>query len=219
MNAKELNSRHLALQLFPGYAEEEMTLFEEFANPGAKPETGFVVDFLGSRIRITSLWKEARHLEGQVLPVPVPADFHAEAIEWIGLLKSVRGATGEYVAMELGAGFGPWVVAGGVAARRKGIRNIRLCAVEGDPQHFQFLRQHLSDNEFDPDQHSLFQAAVGVSDGFADWPILEDSSDAWGLRPMQGSRDCLGQEYQNRQRIAVIPMRDLVTAETCWDLI
>src|SRR5689334_17320498 len=157
---KDLTDAHVALQLFCGYNEADTTIFAEFINARAKPEPGFIVDFLGSRIRTGSVWKEARQLDGQLIGIPVPADFHAEAVEWIGLLKAVRGAQGQYVAMELGAGFGPWSVAGGLAARQRGIKDIRLCAVEGDSQHFRFLRQHFADNGFDPDQHSLFEAAV-----------------------------------------------------------
>ena len=190
-------------------------------NPDAKPEPGFLVDFLGCRIRTSSLWKEAQALNGQLLGVPVPGDFHAETIEWIGLLKSVGSARGQYVAMELGAGFGPWIVAGGVAARRRGIKHIRLCAVEGDPQHFRFLRQHFSDNGFEPDQHALFEAAVGVHTGIANWPLVDDSSasEAWGFRPIQADRDYVGRQFQNLKQVEIIPMRDLVLRESRWDLI
>lgn len=221
MTAKDITDAHVSLQVFPGYDEADTTIFEEFVNPDAKPEAGFLVDFLGSRIRVTSLWKEARALDGQLMRVPVPADFHAEAIEWIGLLKAVRGAAGQYVAMELGAGFGPWAIAGGVAARLRGIKNIRLCAVEGDPHHFRFLRQHFVDNGFDPEQHALFEAAVASNAGISEWPLVEDSSgsEAWGFRPIQAAGDYMGRQFQNTKQIETIPMLDLVVRESVWDLI
>jgi FkbM family methyltransferase len=167
------------------------------------------------------VWKHARALEGQLIPTPVPADFHSEAIEWIGLLKSVRSATDQYVAMEFGAGFGPWVVAGGIAAKSRGINKIRLYAVEGDSQHFQFLRQHLSDNGFEPDQHMLIEAAVGFKAGVAEWPVLEDSlaSEEWGCRPMEATLDYTGRQFQKTKQIRVVPALDLVMKEPCWDLI
>lgn len=219
MTSKDITDAHLTLQLFSGYAEGDTAIFDEFASPDAKPESGFVVDFLGSRIRSTSLWKEARALDGQLIAIPVPADFHTEAVEWIGLLKAVRSAKHQYVAMELGAGFGPWSVAGAVAARRRGIKNIRLCAVEADPEHFQFLRQHFADNGFDPNLHTLFEAAVGVSTGITQWPVVEDSSETWGCRPIEGSKDYTGREFQRTKAVSVISMRDLVRRESCWDLI
>jgi FkbM family methyltransferase len=221
LRAKDLTDAHVALQLFPGYTEIDEALFESFLNPNAKPEPGFITDFLGCRIRATSLWKEARKLAGEVSGIPVPGDFHAEAIEWIGLLKAVRGAAREYVAMELGAGFGPWIIAGATAALSRGIEDIRLCAVEGDPQHFQFLRQHFIDNGFDPNRHRLIEAAVGVRAGVAHWPVVEgvSAADEWGLRPMESSQDYTGRHFQKTTQVNVIPMRELVAQEPCWDLI
>ncbi len=221
LNSKDLTDAHVALQLFAGYSDADTEILAEFINPDAKPEPGFLVDFLGSRIRSTSLWKEARALDGQLIGTPIPADFHAEAIEWIGLLKAVRSAVGQYVAMELGAGFGPWIVAGAVAARRWGIKDIRLCAVEGDPHHFRFLRQHFLDNGFDPDQHRLIEAAVGVDAGAAHWPISEASSAAeeWGSRPLEANRDYRGLQFQNTKRVEVVAMRDVVKAQPLWDLV
>lgn len=221
MTVKDITDFHIALQLFPGYTEADLSILAEFANPDAKAEPGFIVDFLGSRIRTTSVWKEARALDGQIVGLPTPGDFHAEAVEWIGLLKAVRSARGQYVAMELGAGFGPWIIAGGLAARRKGIDNIRLWAVEGDPHHFQFLRQHFSDNGFNPDRHNLLNAAVGVNAGVAEWAVMEESvaAETWGCRPIQEDTDSLGRQFQNTQRVDVIPLRDLVAKESIWDLI
>jgi FkbM family methyltransferase len=219
--AKDITDNHVTLQLFPGYSEYDLAIFSEFVNPDAKPEPGFIVDFLGSRIRATSVWKDARNLAGQLLDIPVPADFHAETIEWIGLLKAVRSARNRYVAMELGAGFGPWIVAGGVAARRRGIKSIRLYAVEGDPQHFRFLTQHFADNRFEPDQHVLIRAAVGATDGLATWPVLDEAaaSESWGDRPIRSTGDYAGRSLSDTQPVPVVAMRDLVVREPLWDLI
>lgn len=220
MDTKAITDAQISLQLFPGYTDADTAIFEEFINPDAKPAPGFLVDFLGSRIRTSSLWKEARALDGQLLKIPVPADFfHAEAVEWIGLLKAVRSAADQYVAMELGAGFGPWSVAGGLAARLRGIKSIRLAAVEADSQHFQFLRQHFADNGFDPDQHALFEAAVGVSAGAAQWPIVEDSAETWGCRPLEESKDYAGRVFQKTKEISVISMLELLRREPLWDLV
>lgn len=211
----------IALQLFPGYRDSDTRIIREFANSRAQPKPGFLTDFLGCRIRTTSVWKQARTLDGQLLEIPVPGDFHAEAIEWIGLLKAVRGAKEKYVAMELGAGFGPWTIAGAVAARRRGIQNIRLCAVEGDAQHYRSLRQHFVDNGFDPDAHRLLEAAVGVQVGVAHWPVIDESAatEEWGIRPMDSDTDYTGRQFQQTRQINVVSMRDLVVTEDQWDLI
>jgi FkbM family methyltransferase len=219
-------SVHTPLQVFAGYDEGDLAIFEEFRDPAARAEAGFVVDFLGGRIRVSSLWPSARIYDGQLLRLPLPADYHAEAVEWIGLLKSVKTAGARYVAMELGAGFGPWSVAGGLAARRRGIADIRLCAVEADPQHFRSLRQNFLDNGFDPDGHMLIEAAVGVVAGEARWPAFADSSGDWGSRPIWGeddqgrpARDYLGRTFADTIAVKIVPVLDLIRREARWDLV
>lgn len=219
LKPEELTKDHVSLQLYPGYSSADTQIFSDFANPDATPEPGFVVDFLGCRIRTTSLWTAARGLDGQRLGFPIPADFHAEAIEWIGLLKAVGSAAGQYVALELGAGFGPWSVAGASAARRRGIQDIRLCAVEADPQHFRFLRQHFADNGFDPDGHALFEGAVGVSAGIAWWPIAENSAEAWGSRPIVADPNEGAPSAERTMAVTVLSMVDLLRREPAWDLV
>jgi FkbM family methyltransferase len=220
LTSKDVTDAHLAMQLFPGYSDADAGIFAQFANPDVQPEPGFLTDFLGSRIRVSSLWEHARTLDGQLVGLPIPGDFHAETVEWIGLLKAVSTATDKYVAMELGAGFGPWVVAGGIAARRRGINNIHLCAVEGDADHFQYLRQHFIDNGFRPAEHTLIEAAVGTAAGVAQWPVLNGSAaEEWGLRPMHSERDYIGRRFDKTRPVVVVPMRDLVAQEPYWDLI
>jgi FkbM family methyltransferase len=221
MTVKDVTESHIYLQMYAGYSETDLAILNQFLVPDRWPEPGFIVDFLGTRIRATSLWRQGRALDGQVLGLPVPGDFHAEAVEWIGLLKAVRSATDRYVAMELGAGFGPWTIAGAVAARRRGVRDIRLTAVEGDAAHFRSLRQHFIDNGFKPEQHKLIEAAVGISAGFAEWPVLDDAvaTEEWGSRPITDGSWYTGQAPQQTKKIRMIPMRELVTQEARWDLI
>ena len=214
------------LQIYPGYVESDLAIFEEFRNPNARAQPGFIVDFLGGRVRVTSIWSSVRHLDGTLLSIPVPADYHAEAIEWLGLLKSVKSANGQYVAMELGAGFGPWVVAGGVAARNKGIVDIRLYAVEADPQHFQSLQQNFIDNDFDPGLGRLVKAAVGVEEGVARWPVVADAAEDWGSRPItagdndgKSATDYIGRVFDRTVEVKIVPIIDLVRREPHWDLI
>jgi FkbM family methyltransferase len=210
---------HVYSQFYPGYSEADLTLFGEFAQVAPHPEPGFVTDFLGTKIRASSLWKEARKLDGQICGVPVPGDFHAEAIEWIGVLKAACSARGQYVAMELGAGFGTWSVAGGLAARHQGITDIRLVAVEADPNHCANMRLHFGDNEFDPGRHRLFEAAVGVTAGQARWPVMSSSTEEWGLRPMQDNVDYTGRVFRATRLVNVTPIGSLLALEPRWDLV
>lgn len=218
------------LMTFPGYRPEELTVFDAFTSVAPQPSPGFVTDFHGSRARISSLWDSVRHLDGVVLPKPVPADYHAEAIEWLGLLKSVLAARDQFVAMELGAGMGPWLIAGAVAARLRGINDLHLCGVEGDPGRFALMQQHFRDNGIDPDQHCLFQAGVGVVGGVAKWPRLQDYRNNAGARPIRQAgegedglddRDLgyVGHMSDELIDINIIGIRDLLVAQPVWDFV
>ena len=213
------------LAIFSGYSDADLRIFAGFRNPNAKAEPGFVVDFLGGRTRVTSLWDDARKLDGRLLDLPVPADYHAEAAEWVGLLKTVQSAGARWAGMELGAGFGPWIVAGANAARLKGITDIRLCAVEADAGHFELLRRHVQDNGFAAESQRLFHAAVGVAPGTAFWPVTEDAREDWGSRPMQAhapgtaATDHLGRTWVKTVPVQILAMSDLVEAEPRWDMV
>jgi hypothetical protein len=133
-NLRVLSQRFLRSHEYLGANHSDFVLFEKSINKQAISEPGYVTDFVGSRVRTSSLSDEAKVRDGQLLGLPILRDSQARAIEWIGLLSSVSTADSRYRAMELGAGFGPWVVAGAKAASQRGISDIKLCAIEGGPQ-------------------------------------------------------------------------------------
>jgi FkbM family methyltransferase len=140
-------------------------------------------------------------------------------------LKSVRSACDCWVGMELGAGLGPWIVAGGNAARLRGITDVRLCAVEADAQHFELLKQNLADDGFAPQAHKLLHAAIGNEPGTALWPALEDSRNDWGSRPVlsnisgASATDYLGRTLQKTILVEVVSMANLIETERCWNMV
>jgi FkbM family methyltransferase len=88
-----------------------------------------------------------------------------EAIfEWMALLHSVLGADQTFTMVELGAGFGRWLIAGVCAARRKR-PELKPCliAVEAEPTHFAWLHEHFRANGVDPRDHTLIYAAVNAT--------------------------------------------------------
>jgi FkbM family methyltransferase len=211
------------LQLFKGYEDRDLEIFRLFAKKELHPENGFVIDFLGARTRISLLYDSAKHLDGHVLGLPIPNDFHAEAVEWIGVLKTAIAAKHLYVAMEWGAGWGPWLIAGAKAARHLGITNIRLYGVEADPSHFDAMRQHFTDNGFEPADHTLQQAIVGTENGSAQWPDEPDVQNMWGARPIrEGSADdvdYLSGRVDQFVTVKVLEAKQLVLKEATWDMI
>ena len=210
----------------PFYSADDIRLLEQFRVVDRKPRPGFIVDFLDVHTRITSLAHGQRASEG-VLDLPVPGDYHAETIEYVGLLKSVVRARDEFVALELGAGWGPWLVAGAKAARARGIEPVRLYGIEADPVHVEFMRQHLRDNDLDPDAHRLIHAAVGLEAGRARFPRVADAANDWGSRP---ARLASGEAHQEDVRylgslldesleVDVLALPDVLAQEPRWDLV
>jgi FkbM family methyltransferase len=122
------------------------------------------VDFLGSRYRhqFTGGLHAPRDHAYQVSdPYPL---FDEEYFEWISLLESALEAKGRYVMMELGAGFGRWVVRGGYAIRQAHPdMPFHLLAVEAEPTVYGWMLQNFRDNGIDPAQHSLLHGAVAES--------------------------------------------------------
>jgi FkbM family methyltransferase len=93
-----------------------------------------------------------------------------ELFEWIDVLEAVNDAGSQFTMVELGAGFGRWVVAAACALRRiRPDAQMRLIAVEPDADHYDMLRQHFRDNGLDPDAHRLLRVAVNGTGGTANF--------------------------------------------------
>lgn len=218
-----LSERIDSLQIFKGYEDNDLKIFQVFAKDGLHPEDGFITDFLGGRTRVSILYDAVKPMDGHVLGAPIPGDFHAEAVEWIGVLKTAMTAKNRYVAMEWGAGWAPWLIAGAKAAQHLGVTDIRLYGLEPDPSHFDAMRQHFLDNGFVPADHVLLQAAVGTEDGSAQWPDEPDARNQWGARPIrEGSSQDLDYLCGRVSRfidVRVLQATKLVLRESAWDMV
>jgi FkbM family methyltransferase len=104
---------------------------------------------------------------GRCLPA-----FDEEYLEWVDIVESVRAARGCYTMIELGAGFGRWLVRA-VAVLRQLAPDLpfALVAVEAEPTHMLFLREHFELNGIDPDDHWLIEAAVAARTGYAKFAV------------------------------------------------
>jgi FkbM family methyltransferase len=69
--------------------------------------------------------------------------------------------------MELGAGYGPWLVTAHQAMERLGGGPTKLVGVEMVPQYHRWMIQHLRNNGIDPRHHRLINAAVSDYEGQA----------------------------------------------------
>jgi FkbM family methyltransferase len=182
-------------------------IIERFPAWSGHAEPDSFRDFLGTRTRCAYLPEAYAGLAGTVegYPGTERAALH-DVAEWIGLLSAVLDAGESFVGVELGAGWGPWVVAGAAAARIRGIRDIKLAAVEGAASHVAFLRQHFADNDLLPDDHIIMHAAVGTYDGVARFPRLHDPVLEWSAEALyEGAAHTAGRIEQTSLNYDEIP--------------
>ena len=167
----------------------------------AKP-AGFIVDLVGAQTRVsyfTNLTNKGQaHLENEDVIPPLPP-FSETYFEWVDLLESVRDARDRYVICELGAGWGRWCVRAARAVRQLNPLPFRCIAVEAEPQHFRWMREHFADNGIDPDDHDLLWAAAGANSGVV--PFAIGAADTWyGQSVCDGELPSLSARKRRRLR-------------------
>jgi len=142
-------------------------VFERFRVQRPNVADRIRTDFLGVRTRIEfeadmpyapSLCEPAA--ADPVLPRDAYPGFDEEYFEWIDVLETVCEARDRFTMIELGAGYGRWLVRAVAALRVVNPLPFRLVAVEPEPTHFGWLHEHLRENDIDPSDHVLVEAAV-----------------------------------------------------------
>lgn len=156
------------------------------------------VDFLGTIIRnefVAELYTRPVASVWETSYPPVNEDY----LEWIDLLESVVAARGSYTMVELGAGFGRWVVRAAFALKQfNGQLPYRLVAVEAEPVTFKWMGQHFQDNGVDAGKHRLLHAASSDVSGDALFYIGGPRGGPWDLPPNEWYGQCLAKDHDLR---------------------
>ena len=187
-------------QVYLGVQLSDVQLFDKYSAPDAQPCPGFYTDFSGVKTRLSYFGIDSHPAEQQIGAVPFPDDaLHAEAIEYLAAIIALEQAQDSFTVVELGAGYGPWLVFGAKAALRRGISNINLIAVEADLQRHQLLFTNLADNGLplpqNPVQSNTDQTSSGVqvrcvhgaiSDNIGKVSFGSQSVLDWGASPIEG---------------------------------
>lgn len=156
-------------------------VFREFEPWHGHAPGGYEVTFLNERIDISrhAHWQNDERRYDRCSYPPYPASNNPDIFEWLTLLTGVLEAHGRFIMVELGAGYGRWLVAGACAIRRRRPElKVCLVGVEGDPTHYAWMQEHFRDNNIDPTEHRLVHGAVAAADGEATFVIGPDPS-AW----------------------------------------
>jgi FkbM family methyltransferase len=139
-------------------------VFSRFKCYSGEMDPNFHYDFLGVRTRKSFapwVWKDENQARITKLP-----ELSEDYFEWIDLLESVTSASGQFVMIELGAGWGSWIVKAAAALREINPQlPFKVGGVEADPVNFKLMQMHVEDNGIDFDQYRLIQSSVSDFDG------------------------------------------------------
>jgi FkbM family methyltransferase len=147
-------------------------IFSRFPRWSGTVSAGCGANWVGT---MTNLEYRGRSRSGSGATIVRPRlpPLEEEYFEWIDLLEAVAEARDSFTMVELGAGWGRWLVdAWGALCRiDKSDLPVQLIGVEAEPQHFAWMRDHFRNNGLDPDRHRLIEAAVMARDGSTGFQI------------------------------------------------
>jgi FkbM family methyltransferase len=145
------------------FAEVEALLARVTPWSGHVPN-GYVADFLGTLTDGSFIWNRTGPCGGNHVVTKLPT-LASEGEHWFEIadwLYSAYAASGQFVAISLGASFGAQLVGAWKALQAINSLPARLVGVEPVATNCQWMRKHMAINGIDPDQHWIIQAALGV---------------------------------------------------------
>jgi FkbM family methyltransferase len=161
-------------------------IIRRYAAHDLAPDPDHLTNFLGVRIRPGFLPSVLAGREGEVEPIPIPANWHADIAEWAAALRAVDLARTEFTMAELGCGWGCWMNNTGAAARVRGL-DVRLIGVEADEGHVAFAHEACSTNGFPPQSVTVIRGVAAATEGTALFPNQKVAGEEWGLEPTFGA--------------------------------
>ncbi|SDI70263.1 class I SAM-dependent methyltransferase [Alloyangia pacifica] len=154
-------------------------LIRSFARDDLEPTPGASTNFLGVKVPVKVFPPVLTALEGKLEGPPDPGNWHADIAEWAAALLSVVRARGSYRIVEIGCGWGCWLVNMGTAARARGL-DVALIGIEGDAGHLSRAAEVLQMNGFTPGDYRLHHGIAGPRAGKAIFPDSKSETTGWG---------------------------------------
>jgi len=166
--------------LFHYYCEfDAISILQHFHNAKASGSPGFVTNFLGVKVPTSVYPPILNAMDGVVEAPPIPGNWHADIAEWASALRAVTAGVEKIRVVELGCGWGCWLVNLGAAARANGLQ-VDLIGIEGDKNHLGNAVETLQANGFSEADYRLFHGIAGPREGKAIFPDPAQGSAAWG---------------------------------------
>jgi len=167
------------LEEYTGCTLDEIQLLTEYHKVNL-PREGYVADFIGTYTAV-NYFHSLEGISGTVENIPHISNFHADVIEWVGLIKSVNRSKGTFNALELGSGWCPWLVASYTCAKMKGLKIGKLMGIEADTEHFEFGKQHFESNDIPLLNVELKEGIISVTNEPMYFPAIDSNID-WGAK-------------------------------------
>lgn len=151
-------------------------VFSKFPSWNGEIPSGYAVNWVGTITKPGYRGEPFSGSRARTARLPLPR-IGEEYFEWIDLLEAVADARDSFTMVELGAGWGRWLVDAWNALRliNKAELCVKLVGVEAEPQHFAWMKEHFKNNGLDLSQHSLIEAAIMASDGRVAFTVGEAS--------------------------------------------
>lgn len=147
---------------------------------------------------------------GEVEGIPIPANWHADIAEWAAALRAVDLSGEKFRVIELGCGWGCWLNNTGLAALSTG-REVELIGVEGDTGHVEFAHRAMADNGFNKSQYRIVHGIAAPDDGYALFPVVEESGAMWASEPIIGATSEQREEATRTGRYIELPAYSLAS--------
>jgi FkbM family methyltransferase len=179
--------KDLSLSFYTGVEAEDIKLLATYADPDPPRVQGCFTDFFGMTIQRKYLHL-TESFDRRATALPFPSDgFHAEAIEYVGIVRAFAESGSEFVGVELGCGWGPWIGLGGVLSRRQG-KPFRIVGVEGSKEYCDYCQEHMQQNGLLPHARIL-NALVSTNRRAAYFQTGLAASNNWGATPSSEPRE------------------------------
>jgi hypothetical protein len=162
---------------------DAIAMIRRHAAHDVTPDPSYLTNYLGVRVNPDVCPAMLQGRAGELEPVPIPGNWHADVAEIAAVLRSVELAKDEFAMAELGCGWGCWIVNAGTVAKRRGLR-VFLTGVEGDRGHIAFAEEALATNGFSREEARLYWGVAAAKKGYALFPRQEVAGTSWGLEPI-----------------------------------
>jgi FkbM family methyltransferase len=157
-------------------------IFDRFRCWAGDADGRFHYDFLGVRTD-SRFWGNTNVQTPGPLKTAYPR-VGEQYFEWVFILESVYAAreAESFSMVELGAGYGPWLLRAHHAFRQFSNKPVGLVGVEGDPDHFRWMKEHFENNGLSLDEHRLFEGGAGLKDGTVAFFVGDDPATEYNQR-------------------------------------